>query len=313
MDRLLRCWSGEVHFDAALASSSGVAGYLARAQPGVPAVVDLIDVDSQKWFDYADAAAGLRSWVYRQEGRRVRRLETELAGWARALTVVSEREAELLRPFCPREVIHVVPNGVDLNYFRPAGPPGPESGAVFVGALDYRPNVDAASWFCQEVWPLVRRLHPNAMLRLVGRKPVPEVLRLQAVPGVEVVGQVPDVRPYLADAAVAVAPLRIARGVQNKVLEALAMGKAVVGSPQALGGLPRWREAPVLCATSVTEWVEQVCQVLADEELLSRLGAQGRQYAEDHFNWERCLSPFAALLGLAPVEQYHDPVVQVSK
>lgn len=125
-------------------------------------------------------------------------------------------------------------NGVELEYFQPRPATTEETGCVFVGALDYRPNVDAACWFSKEIWPRIRARFPAACLRLVGRQPVPEVRRLAELPGVEVVGQVADVRPYVANAAVVVAPLRIARGLQNKVLEGMAMSKPVVASPQAL-------------------------------------------------------------------------------
>src|SRR5262249_13060382 len=149
----------------------------------------------------------------------LRRLERDLAGWARAITVVSEAEAQIYLGFCPDGPIHVVTNGVDLDYFCPLDSPV-EALCVFVGALDYRPNVDAVCWFCAHVWPTVHQHRPDARLQLVGRRPTAAVRQLCVIPGVEVIGSVPDVRPYLAQAAVAVAPLRIARGVQNKILEA---------------------------------------------------------------------------------------------
>ena len=193
------------------------------------------------------------------------------------------------------------PTGSHLEYFRPPSPPArrDEAGCVFVGAFDYRPNVDAACWFCREAWPEIHRRRPDARLRLVGRRPVAAVRRLAAVPGVEVVGQVPDVRPYLAAAAVAVNPLRIARGLQNKVLEAMAMGKAVVASPQALAGLRHRDDAPPLCARSAQEWIETVGRLLDQPEERRRLGAEGRRYVETHHDWDECLRPFESLLGLS--------------
>src|SRR5262249_31571633 len=151
----------------------------------------------------------------------------------RAVTLVSEAEADLYRTFCAPGEVHAATNGVDLDYFRPQPRQAAEQACVFVGALDYRPNVDAACWFCGEVWPEVPRRRPRAQVWLVGRRPTAAVQRLGEVPGVCVVGQVPDVRPYVARAALAVVPLRIARGVQNKVLEAMAMARPVVASPQA--------------------------------------------------------------------------------
>jgi sugar transferase (PEP-CTERM/EpsH1 system associated) len=299
MVRLLRKWTAETPFVAALASSSGMVPYLRRRElGGVPAVVDLVDVDSQKWFDYAAASRGAWTTLYRTEGHRLRRLESSLPSWARAVTLVSEAETELFRSFCPSPDVHTVPNGVDLEYFRQQSPALAEEGCVFVGALDYKPNIDAVTWFCKEVWPAIARAHPNARLRLVGRQPVSEVLRLGEVPGVEVVGQVPDVRPHLSWAAVAVAPLRIARGVQNKVLEALAMRKPVVASPQALAGLRERLDLPALTAATPAEWADYVGRLLGDEPLRRQLGAAGRRYVEAHHSWERCLEPLSDLLGL---------------
>ena len=303
-------WAKQTRFTACIASASSVAPYLRLpALRDVPAVVDLMDVDSQKWFEYAAASRFPLAWLYRTEGRRLRRMEQSLAGWARAVTLVSDAEAALFCQFGSSKVAHAIPNGVALDYYKappPALPPprgraggGNEAGCVFVGAFDYRPNVDAACWFCREAWPEIHRRRPDARLRLVGRRPVAAVRRLSAVPGVEVVGQVPDVRPYLAAAAVAVNPLRIARGLQNKVLEAMAMSKAVVASPQALAGLRYRDDAPPLCARSAQEWIDMVGRLLDQPEERRRLGAEGRCYVETHHDWHECLSPFEHLLGLS--------------
>jgi sugar transferase (PEP-CTERM/EpsH1 system associated) len=294
----VRRWARQTPFRAALASASSMVPYLRLAElRDLPAVIDLVDVDSQKWLDYARVDRGPKAWLYRTEGRRLRRLERGLPDWARAVTVVSEAEAALYRAFGPSDRVHAITNGVDLEAFRPV-PGTAEGGVVFVGALDYRPNVDGACWFCQEVWPEIRRRHPQATISLVGRRPSPEVRRLGREPGVEVVGQVPDVRPYLAGAAVAVVPLRIARGVQNKVLEALAMGKAVVASPPALEGLPAEPGVHALMASTPAEWADQVSRLLDDECLRRQFGSAGRRYVEEHHRWETCLEPFGNLLGL---------------
>ena len=313
---IVRGWAKETRFTACLASASSMAAYLRLPElRDVPAVVDLVDVDSQKWFDYAAASRPPLSWLYRVEGGRLRRLERSIAGWARAVTLVSDAEVGLFDGFGPLGKAHAITNGVDLDYFRtpPQHPTdaGPlvQTGCIFVGALDYRPNVDAAVWFCREAWPEIHRRRPKTRLQLVGRRPVPAVRRLGAVPGVEVVGQVPDVRSYLAEAAVAVNPLRIARGLQNKVLEAMAMGKAAAASPQALAGLRRGADVPVVCARSASEWVERVGELLDQPERRRRLGAAGRRYVEEHHNWERCLRPFEPLLGLDGGQDAAEPAV----
>jgi sugar transferase (PEP-CTERM/EpsH1 system associated) len=304
---VLRDWARKTCFHVSLASASSMVPYQRLDElRQVPAVVDLMDVDSQKWLDYAATERGLRARLFLTEGRRLRELEQTLPSLARAVTLVSDAEADLFRQFCSWEGVHAVTNGVDLDYFRPADPPPEENGCVFVGALDYRPNVDAACWFSKEVWPMIRRRHPEARLRLVGRQPVPEVARLAQVPGVEVVGQVPDVRPYVAAAAAVVAPLRIARGIQNKVLEAMAMAKPVVASPQGLNGLGHRLDLPALTASERPEWVEHVVRLLENPALRRQLGAAGRSYVEAHHHWDRCLAPFGPILGL-PAEALPQP------
>jgi sugar transferase (PEP-CTERM/EpsH1 system associated) len=297
----LRDWTRQTRFDGALASSSGMAPYLQRPElREVPAFIDLVDVDSQKWLDYAAAGRGwARRWLYRTEARRLRELERRLPTWARAVTLVSQDEAELYRDFCADGSVHAVTNGVDLDYFAPH-PGGAEPCCAFVGALDYRPNVDAVTWFCQEVWPALHRRRPQARLLLIGRRPVPAVTRAAGLPGVELFRDVPDVRPHLGRAAVAVAPLRIARGVQNKVLEALAMGKAVVASPSALTGLRAKPGEHLLTASAANDWVDAVDRLLGDPELRTRVGRAGRHYVQQHHRWDVCLEPMARLLGLKP-------------
>jgi glycosyltransferase involved in cell wall biosynthesis len=202
----------------------------------------------------------------------------------------------LLHRFAPGAPAHGVTNGVDLDYFSPEPKSPLARGCVFVGAFDYRPNVDAACWFVREVWPELIVKHPETRLRLVGRNPVKAVRRLSSAKGVEVIGTVPDVRPYVREAAVAIAPLRLARGLQNKVLEALAMGKPVIASPQALAGFHD--DVPAVTASNPSEWVHAIGRLLGDPEERRRLGSDGRAFAESRHNWNHCLKPMLGLLGL---------------
>jgi polysaccharide biosynthesis protein PslH len=297
---LVRRWAGDTKYHVTLASASSLAPYLRLKElEGVPAVVDLMDVDSQKWLDYARASHGPRAWLYGVEGRRLRRLEHDTTRWARAMLLVSEAETNLFRQTCDTPNVHTVPNGVDLKYFRPSDEAvEADQTCAFVGALDYRPNIDGACWFCRNVWPEIERRRPGARLLLVGRRPVPEVRRLKDIRGVEVVGQVPDVRPYLDQATVVVVPLRLARGIQNKVLEAMAMAKAVVASPQSLAGLPARGTVPVLSASTPAEWIESVIRLLDNPAQRRRLGGDGRSYVEESHRWDRCLEPLGSILGL---------------
>jgi sugar transferase (PEP-CTERM/EpsH1 system associated) len=191
----------------------------------------------------------------------------------------------------------VAHQGVDLDYYTPQVRQE-EPSCVFTGTLDYRPNVEGVCWFCREVWPDVHRRRPDAKVYLVGRKPTSAVQQLAEIPGVEVVGPVPDVRPYLARSALAIAPLRLGRGVQNKVLEAMAMAKAAVVSSQVLSGLRAEPGKQVLAAAQPTEWVEHILHLFNNEEARRQLGRAGRQFVEKQHHWDNCLTTVGDLLGL---------------
>jgi glycosyltransferase involved in cell wall biosynthesis len=323
-------WAGETRYDRVVAFCSSMGAYLEL--PGladVPKLVDFVDVDSQKWFDYAAQARGFKRLLFSLEGRRVRRLETQLARKAASLLVVSGPEANLLRGFCPAANVYAIANGVDLDYFRnpqsadgkgdrhvlpelicgagvsPAprkagGTPAPQQAhsLVFVGALDYRANIDGVTWFCREVWPKVRARYPQAVVSLVGRNPVQAVRELGSLPGVELVGQVPDVRPFMARATVAIAPLRVARGIQNKVLEGAAMGKPVISTKGALEGFDLIPGEHVLQADSPEEWLAAISLLFDNPTERERLARAGQLFVERYHTWAARLAPLNGLLGL---------------
>jgi sugar transferase (PEP-CTERM/EpsH1 system associated) len=269
---------------------------------GVPTVVDLCDVDSQKFLDYASHTQGLKRQLYLLEGRRTRRIESSLPDRVRAITLVSKSEADLYRSFCPNNRTLAVTNGVDFDYYQPVATEGRPGRCVFVGAMDYPPNIQAAVWFCQHVWPRFRAAHPQATFAIVGRNPHPAVRRLAEVPGVEVIGSVPDVRPHVALAEVAVVPLQIARGVQNKVLEAMAMARPVIASPQALEGLAVEAGVHAALASSPTDWLEQLESLASQANVRRQLAAAGRTYVEQHHSWQACLQPLETCLELTTAE-----------
>ena len=294
LKRIVAEWAAQTSFDSALCSSSALAPYLTISKLNqTPRHVDLIDVDSQKWFDYAKASGVINRHIFHLEGHRLRQLESGISTWASGITVVSEPEAELYRAFRPDALIEPIPNGVDVDYFTPeAGSAdgmlpaaSSQSGCVFVGALDYRPNIDGIIWFARNVWPQIHRQHPDQTLSIVGREPVAGVLKLAELSGVDVVGTVPDVRPYLSRASVVVVPLRIARGVQNKVLEALAMAKAVVASPDPLVGLRVEDGMQLFKAVEVEQWVNRVTRLLGDAQLRHDVGVAGQAYVTVHHRW----------------------------
>ncbi|MCA9117456.1 MAG: TIGR03087 family PEP-CTERM/XrtA system glycosyltransferase [Planctomycetaceae bacterium] len=315
MTQVIRNWCRQVRFDEVLLSSSSMLPCLRAPELAeIPAVADLIDVDSQKWQDYAEHTAGVRRWLYQLESRRLGALEVRPPGNVRAVTLVSQAEADLYRAVCRQHQqpvmslrassvraesaspsVHAIPNGVDLEYFSPA-PPATESNCVFVGAMDYRPNINGVLWFCREVFPILRRRHPQAKFQIVGRNPHRQVQKLGQLPGVEVTGSVPDVRPWVARASAVVAPLQIARGLQNKVIEAMAMAKPVIGTPEALTGLSVRSGEHILEASEPHEFAAAIERCFSDSVLCRQLGQSARRYTEQHHDWSRNLSGLSQLL-----------------
>lgn len=226
--------------DVVLVYCSGMAPLAMDASlADVPFVLDMVDVDSAKWEGYVRTSSGPLQWVYAREARCLAKFEADAMRRAHATVVVTERERRDLEAIAPGADIRVVGNGIDLDAFRPARPPSDVARLVFAGVFSYRPNERGALWFAREVWPLVRAHRPDARLTLVGANPTPAIRGLaEQDETIEVTGTVPDVRPFVWGAAVAVAPLLEARGIQNKVLEALAARVPVVTTPAVAVGLP---------------------------------------------------------------------------
>ncbi|WP_163834602.1 TIGR03087 family PEP-CTERM/XrtA system glycosyltransferase [Spartinivicinus ruber] len=258
-------------------------------------VVDFVDVDSDKWRQYSDKKSGLSAWVYRREAEQLQAYEKKLASSATASLFVSEEEANLFKQLAANqtEQIYAMRNGVDLNYFNPQADFNSTehlSGSariVFTGAMDYWANVEAVSWFAKEVLPLLTQVQPDVHFYIVGGNPTSEVQQL-ASPHVTVTGRVEDVRPYIAAADLVVAPLRIARGIQNKVLEAMAMAKWVVGTEQAMEGInPPDEIADTLPATPQLMAETILARLNSTERQTSHQAA--RQWVAQRFSWESSL------------------------
>lgn len=277
------------------ASSGSVAGSIRR-------IADLVDVDSDKWGQYAGSQPWPYSAVYRRESRTLLKFEREVANRFDATIFVSAAEAGLFRKLAPEaaDKIWHVNNGVDCDYFSPerayANPYAEtELVLVFTGAMDYWPNVDAVSDFARRIFPRIREAQSAAVFCIVGARPTAEVTGLADLPGVRVTGGVPDIRPYLAHAKAAVAPLRMARGVQNKVLEAMAMGKAVLASPQAAEGVDAQCGTELLVASEAAEFVRLGLQLLNNENS-SAIGNAGRSRMLRSYAWDEGLSKLETLL-----------------
>ncbi|MET4570814.1 TIGR03087 family PEP-CTERM/XrtA system glycosyltransferase [Rhodanobacter soli] len=304
-DRVMRHWVERLLADhkleLALCYSSGVAPFVMR-HTQLRRVMDFVDVDSDKWHQYAQQArGGVKRMLYRREARRLAEFERTIAAQFDASVFVSEAEAAFFRHLVPESAgrVHGIPNGVDAGYWDPrrtcSSPYRPgERAVVFVGAMDYRANVDAVHWFAHEVWPRIAAGRQDACFYIVGSRPTAAVRALGQLAGITVTGRVEDVRPYLAHAHAVAAPLRIARGIQNKVLEALAMEKVLLATPAAYAGVADFAgrqgcvdASPEVMATEALRWLDapQAVRVpAARAEVLSR------------YDWVRSLDTYENVL-----------------
>ena len=288
-----------------LAYSSPMAAYLENAPARAIRIVDLVDLDSEKWRQYACHQQGPKRWVYGLEGRRLAKVEVALTQSLDAVVLCAPREAVDLqmRPGARKERVEVVGNGVDLAYFDPqAAPNEPGAGAgtppllVFTGMMDYWANIDGVLWFAGEVLPRLRMRIPDIRFAIVGARPTPEVKRLAERQGIIVTGRVPDVRPWLAKASVVVAPLRIARGVQNKVLEAMAMARPVVATSAALAGIEAEPGTDLIAADDPETFANSIHLLLSDATRRRQLGTRARQVVEQRYAWPSRLQALDDLL-----------------
>jgi sugar transferase (PEP-CTERM/EpsH1 system associated) len=289
----LAAWVAKVVKDAqiqdALVYCSAMGQYL-LPHPGLRCAMDFVDVDSQKWADYA-ASRPLLSPLYRRESRTLQKLELASARRAQKVFFVTEAERQCFaRLSGMEERLAVVENGVDTAFFSPekkstspyqAG----EQAVVFTGVMDYWPNVDAVCWFAREVWPQIALRFPAARFYVVGMRPA-KAVRALANDRCVVTGRVPDVRPYLAHAAVAVAPLRIARGVQNKVLEAMSMACPVVASGAGGQAIRATPGEAILVAEAASDFAAAVAQCLSDRAFGQQLGRAARARVQSDYHWD---------------------------
>jgi sugar transferase (PEP-CTERM/EpsH1 system associated) len=283
--------------------SSQLAQYvLPNKRKDLTRIIDFVDVDSEKWRQYAQRKRWPANWIYGWEGRALLAFERKVTARFDASVFVSADEAALFRRLVPESAGRVVAmsNGVDATFFAPENggetpyPPG-EKAIVFTGAMDYWANVDAVTWFAEQVFPRVRQADPQARFYIVGSNPSPEVTALGARPDVVVTGRVPDTRPYIAHAAVVVAPLRIARGIQNKVLEAMAMARPVVATPEALEGIPGLAGDEVQAAPDEQAMAARVGALLEGEDGTD-MGARARAFVLRRFSWAHNLAALDSLL-----------------
>lgn len=282
-------------FDLIFVHCSSVAHYVAGVKD-IPKIMDFGDMDSQKWLIYAKVRPWPLSMGYWLEGTKLQRDEARLARRFDLCTCTTAAERDTLDGYGTGAVTDWFPNGVDAEFFRPTDEPYDPDTVTFIGRMDYFPNQDAMFRFCRETLPLLREARPSVKLTIVGANPSPAVRKLGELAGVTVTGSVPDVRPYVHRSALTVAPLSIARGTQNKVLESMAMGVPVVVSPEAAGGIDAVPDEHVLVAAGPEATRDAILRLLDDPADRRRLAEAGRARVLSHHDWEASMTRMDAII-----------------
>ena len=276
-------------WDLIFVHCSSVAQYVEHVV-GIPKILDFGDMDSQKWLEYAHYKPFPLSLGYRLEGRKMLAAEQRLARRFDLCTTTTRAEWETLESYATGVATDWFPNGVDANYFCPTDAPYDADTISFIGRMDYYPNQECMARFCATIWPQLRSRRPALKLLIVGADPSPEIRRLGDLPGVTVTGSVPDVRPYIRGSALMVAPLAIARGTQNKILEAMAMGVPVVTSRVAAGGVDAEADAHFLVADSDADYCNAILRIVENPAERQRLATAGRQRMLSHHAWPHSMN-----------------------
>ena len=293
--RSMQDWVDERLSSGAISHIFVFSGQMAQYVPADFAgrlIMDFVDVDSAKFESYAGEGSQFMRWINAREGKKLAAFEAEIASRADASLFVSEAEAAMFRGRSGAKNVIGVGNGIDTMFYDPSAafkklhPIFPDPLIVFTGQMDYRPNIEAVTDFAQNALPAIRATHPDTTFAIVGRNPTEAVSTLSALPGVQVTGAVDDVRTWLAGADVVVAPLRIARGIQNKVLEAMAMATPVVVSKAAAEGIDAQDKKHFRVAKSVVDEAKIVNELLSDVDARLTLGAAARAHVMAHYGWD---------------------------
>ena len=275
-------------FDLVFVHCSSVARYVSKAA-NVAKILDFGDMDSQKWLDYARVRPFPVNLGYRLEGIKLVAEEKRLARAFDVCTATTRAEWNTLESYATGAATDWFPNGVDSDYFAPAGETYDPDTISFIGRMDYYPNQECMVGFCQDVFPLIRERRVGAKLVIVGADPSAEIRKLAEIPGVTVTGSVPDVRPHLKASAVMVAPLRIARGTQNKILEAMAAGVPVVTSTAAAGGVDAVAGTHLQVADTPADIANATLQMMSDPATRQRFATAGRARMLSHHAWDKSM------------------------
>lgn len=282
-------------FDLIFVHCSSVAPYVADVH-AVPKMLDFGDMDSQKWMIYSKLRRFPMSIGYRLEGLKLQQAETVLAKKFDFCTCTTQAELDTLNSYGVPVPTDWFPNGVDTEYFKPTAEPYDPDVISFIGRMDYYPNQQCMMWFCKEVLPSICKQRPGSKLWIVGANPSKAILALGRLSNVTVTGSVDDVRPYVYRSAVNVAPLTIARGTQNKILESMAMGVPVVSSKQAAGGIDAVPNEHMLTASTAEEYQDVILGLMNNSKERERFACSGRARMLSHHNWENSMNKLSVLI-----------------
>lgn len=294
--------------DVVFCFSSPMAEYIFKSRhfkngtlKGARLIMDFVDVDSDKWRMYAGFTAFPLSVIYRLEWQRLQAYDAMVGRKFSKSIFVSEKEVELFLSFCPEATTASIANGVDMDYFAAVGTFRAENTAadkvptmLFMGAMDYYPNEDAVVYFTKEVLPLIRTQVPTVQFIIAGSNPTARVNELASSPGVIVTGSVPDIRPYLAQADLFVAPFRIARGIQNKVLEAMAAGVPVVARPEAVQGFGS-QQVPLVVESTAEGLAVSIVELLGNDNRRAEMAMAAQQFVRVNYAWENNMAELQRL------------------
>jgi sugar transferase (PEP-CTERM/EpsH1 system associated) len=286
-------------FDGIIVFSSSMAQYV-EDQNQIPRIMHFCDIDSQKWIDLSQHAHFFKKCLYMREGRKLLNVEQKIALNFDISCVISSNEAAVFRKCIPDIQVQVLENGVDVDYFAavPRRPKG--TSVVFIGVMDYAPNVEAVVYLANHVWKKVIDAFPDARFTIAGANPDKRVRKLAEIPGIEVTGSVPDIRPYLSSATLSVVPLAVARGIQNKILEAMAAGVPVLTTPEAAKGLPDGAERHVFVAERTEAFGTTLLELLKNPNALEQMGKAAQKFVRNNCTWDIKLRALDELLEKLP-------------
>lgn len=298
MQRVYNEWMTDSHYHAVYCFSSSMAEYILQSRKNdnkinssIRYIIDFCDLDSDKWKQYSQNSSIPIKYIYHLEATKLLEYEKKINKFFDKTIFISNNEAELFKKYYPEaENISIIPNGVDHLYFSPEKTNNFKSYTaptlMFSGAMDYYANVDGIKWFVNEIFPKIKLHTPDIKFFIVGSNPSPVIKKLEKDPCITVTGYVDDIRKYYQIADICVIPLRIARGVQNKVLESMAVQKAVVTTSQAIQGINPDPDKEIVIANTPYEFAEQVIKLLENKGRAKELGCRARKFIQKQHNWD---------------------------